>query len=151
MSVKAEHERVVKYIAENRFPFPDQTDWPEGYRTLTNVPEKQFEIQHDQGMVTPDIVIVDSQNSVRESAEVADVIDATIAERWSTISSLTPIIPEKDVRHFFVYVPESIADEALQILKSRGISYAGLRSYRIEGDEVAITPVDTPGHDKDHR
>jgi hypothetical protein len=42
------HDRVVRFIAKYRFPFPGQTDWPADNITLTNETTRQH------GIVTPE-------------------------------------------------------------------------------------------------
>lgn len=148
---QSDHDRVVAYIAKNRFPFPDQTDWPSDYRTIVNVPEQKFPMHYRENPVFPDIVVVDGKGQVRETGDVELEILPTRMPRWQMISLLTPKIGDSDVSHFFVYVPEEIAEQAHDSLQKYRISYAGLRSFRIEDGQVVITPVDTPGHEKDHR
>lgn len=148
---RRDHDRVVDFIARNRFPFPEQTDWPPDYQTIVNVPEQKFPIHGRDNPVYPDIVVVDGNGQVRETGDVAIEVRPARMPRWEMISQLTPKIGDSDVSHFFVYVPDEIAEQAHNSLQKYRISYAGLRSFRIVDGKVIITPVDTPGHDKDHR
>lgn len=152
---KAQHDEVVRFVARTRFPFPDQTDWPDGYRTITIESEPGFPISTEGGdrdELLIDIVIVDGAGRVRETAEVEAEIAADSADRLKQASEAAPEIPESGVRHFFVYVPKGIEDEMRELLDRNGISYAGLRAFEIgENEEIAITPIHTPGHAKDHR
>lgn len=148
---KHDHDRVVEFIARNRFPFPDQTDWPRDYRTLVNVPENKHPIHYRENAIFPDIVVVDGQGNVRETGDVELEILPTRMPRLQMISLMTPKIEDTDIRHFFLYVPDEVAEQALESLRKYRVSYAGLRSFRVEEGDIIITPVDTPGHSKDHR
>lgn len=146
------HDRVVQFIAKTRFPFPDQQDWPADYRTTTNVPTVTTPVKYsDSVTLTPDIVIVDGAGRVREIGEVELDLKPATLPRLVMASLSAPEVPGRGVRHFFVYVPDEIAADAARILRDNQVSYAGLRSFAVEGDDIRIVPIETPGHAKDHR
>lgn len=70
MSAMKIKERVIRIIAATRFPFVDQTDWPDDYVTITNETEKRQGIDSPEGVVYPSIVIVDGEDRIREVGEV---------------------------------------------------------------------------------
>ena len=56
------------------------------------------------------------------------------------------------VRHFFLYVPEGQESAGQDLLESNGISYAGVRGFRIGPDgAVSIIPFVTKGDPYDHQ
>ena len=66
-----ENARVTRWIAANRFPFPDQTDWPAAYVTITNESGPIRGVAVGDGMSFPDIVIVDGIS--QDIAEIGEV------------------------------------------------------------------------------
>ena len=146
------HDRVARHIAETRFPFPDQTDWPEDYQTIVNAGNPQAATRFRGHEHSPDILVVDGNGIPREIGEVEMTIRPEIVPRLTISSMSAPMIPQSDVRHFFLYVPVDLAERALQFVTSYRISIAGLRTFDIdEHDVIHIYPVETKGHDKDHR
>ena len=148
----SEHDRVAAHVAATRFPFPGQPDWPADYRTVVNVPEPRQVIPGPDGPLCPDIVVLDGTGRVREVGEVETEVDPARVERWRAGSLAADERTETGVRHFFVYVPAGLEAAARALLDGNGVSYAGLRAYRVEPDGgIAIVPVVTPGGPKDHR
>lgn len=149
---KSDHDRVVTYIAANRFPFPDQTDWPADYLTITNEPDQWFGIPTPDGAHYPDIVVIDGNQQIQEVGEVEVAVDSNAVVRWKIGSDAAGPIPETGVKHFFVYVPVGQEQQARKLLEENQISYAGVRAYQITADDaISIIPIATPGHRKDHR
>jgi hypothetical protein len=146
------HDRVVRFIAATRYPFPDQTDWPASYVTLTNDEHQQRGIATDAGMAFPDIVIVDAEaDRIAEIGEVETGVDPDFTRKWALYASVCKP-SSTGARSFFIYVPRGYGQDALRVLEESGVSYAGLRTYHIEPDgEIRITPIATPGDAKDHR
>ena len=146
------HDAVVNYIARTRFPFPGQKTWAADYRTLTNAPVRKHGIQIESGEHFPDIVILDGAGRVREIGEVemnvADISAATLKATSEIADTDTP----SKVRHFFLYVPAGQEAAAQTLLEANGVSYAGLRSFRVSGDgSIKIVPFVTPGDSYDHQ
>lgn len=149
---KAIHDRVARYVAETRFPFPDQTDWPEDYQTVVNAGNQQVAVKVREHMHYPDIVVLDGQGVAREIGEVEMQLRPEFVPRLTIASMAAPMIPETDVRHFFLYVPAEHAEHAAEFVESYRLSLAGLRTFEIDDDDVIhIRPVETRGHAKDHR
>jgi len=146
-----DHERVVRYIAANRFPFPDQTDWPAGYTTLTNGNVCVRGIEGPEGTHWPDIVILDEKGEPCRLGEVEETVDEAAVARWALCSTKADTLNETGVRNLFVYVPEGSGEKALAALDRNGISFAGLREYRVDGERVAVLPLVTRGDRYDHR
>ena len=69
-----QHDDAVRYIAANRFPFPDQADWPSDYITLTNQSVKRRGVPGPQGIEYPDIVVIDRFGEIREIGEIESSI-----------------------------------------------------------------------------
>jgi hypothetical protein len=148
---RADHDRVVRFIAKNRFPFPGQTDWPADNVTLTNETSRQRGIDTPEGVHYPDIVVVARGGALREVAEVETELAAETATVWSWGSAAADTKTKTGVRHFFVYVPEGQGDAARELLDHHAISHAGLRTWRIDADgRIHIVPVITTGDAKDH-
>lgn len=147
-----DHDNAVRYIAANRFPFPDQTDWPGDYVTITNEAGERHGIPTPDGQHFPDIIIVDGNGQIREVGEVETEVTAGMVERWRTGSEASDDKTTTGVRHFFVYVPPG--DEALaeSLLRDNGISFSGVRTWSVDDDgNIIIQPITTEGDMKDHR
>ena len=149
----ASHDRVVERIANTRYPFPDQTDWPADYRTLINVGTERHAVVTAGQTFYPDIVILDGHGLVAELGEVESAADLTDerVERWRALASICKV-SSTGARSFFVYAPSESAARAQEMLDSAGVSYAGLRSYSVDANGmVLVAPLTTPGDAKDHR
>jgi hypothetical protein len=146
------HDNVVRWVAANRYPFPDQTDWPASYRTITNETERHRGIPTDEGIRYPDIVIVDSNTGqVVEIGEVEVETGEHLVEKWAFYASICKEHPASGRRHFFVYVPEGLEGQTQQLLDAAGIPYGGIRTWNPHHSEMHITPIVTPVDRKDHR
>lgn len=103
-----EEQRVIEFVAANRFPFPGQTDWPEGYRTVSNGNARNAAIDTpDGGRHWPDIVILDADGVPCRLGEVDAAVDAAAIARWQLCSQASDTINETGVRNLFVYVPRA--------------------------------------------
>ncbi|HUG15945.1 MAG TPA: hypothetical protein VMM78_13120 [Thermomicrobiales bacterium] len=146
------HDDVVRQIAALRYPFPDQTDWPLSFRTLTNVDGEVRGVSANGSLLYPDIVIVDSDNgSVVEIGEVEVEIDATMVVKWRLYASHSRTHPESHAPHFFIYVPEGLETDAISLLTTYAVPHGGLRTFRLDDDQLRVTPVTTAVDPKDHR
>lgn len=146
------HDRVAHYIAATRFPFPDQTDWPQGYQTIVNAGNPQAAVTFRGRQHAPDILVVDERQIPREIGEVEMDIRPEIVPRLTTSSMSAPVIQESGVRHFFLYVPEEFAEQAVEFVINYRISLAGLRAFTIDDKgQIQVRPIETKGHAKDHR
>jgi len=147
-----EHDRAVLYIAANRFPFPDQVDWPADYITLTNQSSERRGVPGPAGMEYPDIVVIDGRGEIREIGEVERAVTDECAERWARASTACDNKTTSGVQHFFVYVPPGQDIEALRLMDLYKISHAGVRTWALAPDgTVTIDPIVTNGDPKDHR
>lgn len=88
---------------------------------------------------------------VKEIGEVepASGVSEGSAEKWRLLSDTASV--ERDVKKFFLYVPEGMEEKASEILDSNNIDYDGLRTYAIRDGKLVITPITTHGSEKDHR
>lgn len=147
------HDDVVRAIAVLRFPFPDQTDWPNSYRTLTNVDGQQRGVSANGNVMYPDIVIVDARtDAVVEIGEVEVEIDETMVVKWRLYASNTKVHSESGAPHFFIYVPEGLENSALDALMRYAVPYGGLRTFAFDDvGQLRVTPVTTTVDPKDHR
>ena len=151
MATRADHDRVVRFVAKHRFPFPGQTDWPADNVTLTNETTRQRGIDTPEGVHYPDIVVVARGGTLREVAEVETELSPDTAKIWAWGSAAADTKTKTGVRHFFVYVPEGQGEAARRLLERHAISHAGLRTWRIDADgQIHIVPVVTTGDAKDH-
>ena len=151
MATRDDHDRVVRFIAKHRFPFPGQTDWPADNVTLTNETSPQRGIDTPEGTHYPDIVVIERGGAVREVAEVETKLTEDTAKVWAWGSTAADTKTKTGVRHFFVYVPADLGEAARQLLDRHAISHAGLRTWRIDADgQIHIVPVITTGDAKDH-
>lgn len=146
------HDRVVRFIADYRFPFPGQKDWPVDSKAVTNVGESRKGFPTAFGTHYPDLVVVGPTGDIREVAEIETDVDASVGDIWAAGSAASDNRTRNGVKHFFVYVPEGKEDLAKQILESNKISYAGLRTYSVDQEgRIRIVPIETPSGDpKDH-
>jgi hypothetical protein len=145
------HDRVVRFIAKYRFPFPGQTDWPADNITLTNETSRQHGIATPEGRHYPDIVVIARGGALREVAEVETELTEDTAKVWAWGSAAADTKTKTGVRHFFAYVPEGLGEGAQQLLERHAISHAGLRTWRINAEgQIHIVPVITTGDAKDH-
>jgi hypothetical protein len=148
---KANHDRVVRFIAANRFPFPGQADWPADNVTIINDAEPRQGISTPTGIHYPDIVIASTAGEVREVAEVETEVTPERARMWAWASAASDTKTKTGVHHFFVYVPAGQEDEARRLLAEHRISFAGLRTWEIDAaGRIRIAPIFTPGDPKDH-
>jgi hypothetical protein len=146
------HDRVARFVAEHRFPFPDQTDWPSDYRTIVNAGDPQAAARVGGHTHAPDILVVDGRGAAREVAEIEMEVKPEIVPRLTLASRAAPPIAESGVRHFFLFVPVEQGRQALELLRTYRISYAGLRTFEVdEYGTLHIYAFDTPGHARDHR
>jgi hypothetical protein len=145
-------DRVIRIIAATRFPFVDQTDWGEGYVTITNDGGKRVRgINGPDGYVYPSIVITKENTDIQEIGEVEledGVTEANVA-KWRLMSETTGM--GRVTKKFFLYVPEGTEEKAERLLEDNGIAYAGLRTWAVKGGSLVITPIKTPDSPKDHR
>jgi hypothetical protein len=147
-----DHDRAVRQIAANRFPFPGQADWPADYVTLTNQSVQRRGVPGPQGTEYPDIVVIDGKGEIREIGEVELDVSESHLERWARASAACDQKTTSGVRHFFVYVPPGSETETLRLLDEHQISYAGVRTWTLDAEgTVQIDPIVTPGDPKDHR
>ena len=147
----ATHAAVVRYIAANRFPFPGQQTWPADYVTFTNESGQNQAVATADGAMYPDIVVLDGSGRVREAGMVETDVSVERARRWAAVAPACDDHTKTGVRHFFVYVPAGLEHAALDLLRRHDVSFAGLRTYAVEGERITITPVVTPGDPQDHR
>ena len=148
----ARHDQLVTYIAKTRFPFPRQTTWPADYVTLTNVPDRKRAISTPIGEHYPDIVITDGTGRIREIGEVEMTLDPTRIPYLLAGSQTADDDTSAKVRHFFLYVPAGLEEDARSLLDAHGISYAGVRGFTLNEDGTArIVPFVTPGDEYDHQ
>jgi hypothetical protein len=146
------HDRVVGFIARTRFPFAGQTTWPEDYVTLTNVPNRRRSITGAEGDHFPDIVIVDGTGRVREIGEIEMTVDTDAVRHLRAGSETADADTPTGVRHFFLYVPAGLEQEAQKLLEINKISYAGVRGFTVNSDDtVTIVPFVTKGDPYDHQ
>lgn len=145
------HDKVAKYIADTRFPFPGQTDWPAGYVTICNAGAPTRPIDGPDGKHHPDIIIVSPTDVVREVGEVEMTVDPARLPLLRAGSEASDDRTPTKVRHFFLYVPAGLEQEAQTMLDDAGISYAGVRGFVVEGDQIRIVPFVTKGDPYDHQ
>jgi hypothetical protein len=144
--------RVIRIIAATRFPFVDQTDWGEGFVTITNDSGKKvWGVSGPSGNVYPSIVITRANTGIQEIGEVEgdDTVTEAQVEKWRLLSDSAAV--GRRVKKFFLYVPEGKEEDALRLLENNGIEYDGLRTWAVKDGNLVITPIrthDTPG---DHR
>jgi hypothetical protein len=153
MANKTDHDRAVRFIAASRFPFPGQTDWPADNVTLTNETERKRGIETPSGTHFPDIVIVggNGAGAIREVAEVETTVGEAEARIWALSSAASDNKTKTGVKHFFVYVPPGLEQQALELLQQHAISHAGLRTWRVDAaGRVHVVPIVTTGDAKDH-
>ncbi len=152
MANSIDHDAIVRHIADTRFPFLDQQDWPADYHTIVNAGSPTLVIGTSAGDAYPDIVIVNDDQAVCEMGEVENEVTPDLAKKWRYYSETVPVNDDTGVRHFFVYVPDGQEEVARAMLEENGISYSGVRAYRLETDgRIRIVPYVTPGAVKDHR
>lgn len=148
---RADHDRVVRFIAATRFPFPGQADWPADNVTITNETERRRGIDTANGKHFPDIIIVGGKDDIREVAEVETEIGEAQAPIWAIGSAAADSKTKTGVKHFFVYVPAGLEQKALDLLDAKQISHAGVRGYLIDAaGKIRIVPFVTTGDPKDH-
>jgi hypothetical protein len=147
------HADIVRRIAATRFPFPDQTDWPSTYRTMTNAGQQRHGVETPSGMLFPDIVILDdATQTVAEIGIVVTDLTTVKIEPWQHLASLAKRHPHSAAPHFFIYVPEGLEGEAVRLLEQHDIPFGGLRTFALDsGETLRVEPVDTPVDPKDHR
>jgi hypothetical protein len=146
------HDAVVAHVAATRFPFPNQTTWPSDYVTITNVPVRRHGIPTPAGEHFPDILIVDGHGRPREIGEVETTLSVASVAYLRAGSEASDNHTTTGVRHFFLYVPEGLEGAAQTLLETHGISYAGIRGFRVGADgAITIVPFITPGDEYDHQ
>ena len=144
--------RISRVIAATRFPFVGQDDWDESRTTISNDPRSpEWSWQTPSGPLTPSVVVLNPDGSVRECGEVELDTEYTPehVERWRLMSSLTG--PGEKYKKFFIYMPEGSEDMALRLLEENHIEYAGLRTWSLDNWNLVLKPFKTPDMAKDRR
>ena len=122
-----EHDSAVQQIARIRFPFPD--DEHPSWKTYINHPEQQMGIKTENGLIYPDIVVIDTEDNIVAvigEVETEDSIDEEEAEQWEEYSEACETI--------YLYVPDGYCDDVTQLCEDNDIDISGFRSY-YEGDD----------------
>jgi hypothetical protein len=150
-----EHELAVRYIAANRFPFPDQPhpSWPLHYKTTINTRTHRRNALDVGGTAHyPDIMIYDGMGNLREIAEIETHVSPDFLPRWRVASLAADDATPNKARHLLIYVPLGLEPEAERLLEENGISYHALRGIQVMSDGVVrILPYKTVGNMTDHR
>ena len=144
--------RITRIIVATRFPFVDQTDWGEGWRTVTNDGDnKVIGIEGGEGVIYPSIVSTYADGAIRVLCEVEmeDGVTEAQVPKWRLMSEKSGMGAR--VKKFFLYVPKGKEGVAQRLLEENDIEYAGLRTWAIREGNLVVTPVVTPGEEKDHR
>jgi hypothetical protein len=140
---------MAQYIAETRFPWPDQNTnpevtrmygiWPDEYVTIVNAKKKQRAIQFGNKTWYPDIVIVNGKDEVREICEIEleEDISPAVIEKWKGYAVATRLGPHGYPK-LFLYVPASKQTEVQEIISKGDLKYAGLRAYELSDDLNAL-------------
>jgi hypothetical protein len=144
-SPQIKHDVVAQYVANTRFPWPDQNTnpevtekygiWPHDYVTIVNVRSKQKAVQFGTQIGYPDIVIVNAKGEVREIGEIEpeDSFSPAIIDKWKGYAAAATIGP-KGYPKFFIYVPASELKATESIIEENKFKFAGLRTYEISDD-----------------
>ena len=126
------HDWLVGAIAELRFNYPNRRhpDWTCFTNTAS---ERMVGLDTGNGIVYPDIVVVDSRDYVRllGEVEVFTGITRTEALQWAEYADLCP--------YLFLYVPEGYEELTADYLTENRTEIAGLRTYDFEDSELVIT------------
>jgi phage tail sheath gpL-like len=100
----------------------------------------------------PDIVIVDGTGRVREIGEIEMTVGADAVPHLRAGSETADADTPTGVKHFFLYVPAGMEEEAQKLLEDNNISYAGVRGFTVNRDDtVTIVPFVTKGDPYDHQ
>ena len=84
--------RIARIIANTRFPFVNQENWPENRKTIVNDETKRFGIKWEDGIMYPNIVIFNSKGNIHEFGlvEPSESINEESLPRWKTLSNCAP-------------------------------------------------------------
>jgi hypothetical protein len=146
------HDNVARAIAITRFPFKDQKDWPADNVTIVNAGQPTRSIPTTYGEHFPDILIVAGTGEIKEVAEVEGEWDEARIPLWRAGSLIADNRTTSGAQHFFLYVPMGDEERAIDMLESNGISYAGVRGWRLHEDgTVEVVPFGATVDAKDAR
>ena len=128
-SRRHELEATISQLANDRFPFPDDTH--PNYRTYVNVPEPQLALEFTAGgasrsQVFPDIVVVEHPRNrpiMVAQVETKETVTRRQAELvWAQL--------ENDDAPLYIYVPSGFAARARDYAIAAGIEHARIRTWR---------------------
>ncbi|MEX2247026.1 MAG: hypothetical protein WEC75_10095 [Dehalococcoidia bacterium] len=137
------HQKAVREIAAQRFPFP--TPEHPSYRTHVNTPQVTMGVQAGDDELAPDIVVVERLNTgetnLRMTTQVAlvhEINEAEAKRTWARFSA----IPDQA---FYLYVPVGQGAAAKKICQRLKIRPAGFRTWRmtprgLEVNEISEAP-----------
>lgn len=146
------YRQVVRYIASNRFPFPDQTNWPDNYVTLTNEAGQVRGIDIPHGQVYPEIVIIDGDGQVREGGVIEREVLPQMGSKWRAYSLAFDNRTGPPARsNSSCTFRRAWSSRRFRSWRPAGSHSLVCGPYQVVDGEIRITPVITPGDSQDHR
>ena len=127
------HDLLVEAIANRRFRYPNSRH-PEWDAFTNTTAERTKGVDTGDGIVYPDIVVVNSQNRVALLGEVETFTSITRNEalQWTEYAGLCS-------GGFYLYVPDGYEDTTIQYIRENNTRIAGLRTYDLQDSELVIT------------
>jgi hypothetical protein len=127
------HDQIVTLIAKARYKLYGKTT----YTNLNMEKNMSAGIIRDQEQY-PDIVVVDdftSKPSLIAEIETANTVNQIEAQQWEDYASLN--------LNFYLYVPTSNVDDAIDIIDSEGLrsEILGLRRYTLVDGKIQINNI----------
>ena len=126
---------AVRWIAEDRFPFPNE-EFP-NYRTYVNVPEPSMAIEFGEAggeRMFPDIVVVEYPGNypvIVAQVETRETLTRAQAERvWRRLQTAEAPLN--------LYVPAGLAGNAKDYARAAGIEHVRFRTWRHNADRLTI-------------
>jgi len=132
--------RIIRGIANTRFPLIDQQNWPADYLTITNDKGKIKAVNGPDGRMFPSIVVVDGKGDVKEigQVETADSYSLDDVTRWMFLSE--KVDDGLDSSKFYLFIPKGKGRSVVSLLENTSVKYSEICTWEVKGGQLIVKP-----------